>query len=123
MAGFRMSASEGSSGDASGRAALARVGLAGSFFECLAGSRSGRFAMVTIWVESGGEKSVPVIPGPRRVRPEVAGPMTGSARSPESITPAQGIWIPDLPPSKSAVADLEIELPMSGKPDIGGNPE
>jgi len=39
-----------------------------------------------------------VIPGPsRRVRPEVAGPMTGSARNPESITPAQGIWIPDSP--------------------------
>jgi hypothetical protein len=30
-----------------------------------------------------------VIPGPsQRVRPEVAGPMTGSARSPESIAPA-----------------------------------
>src|SRR5580692_3794982 len=52
-----MSASDGSSGDESGRAALARVGLAGSFFECFAGSRSGRFAMATIWVESGGEES------------------------------------------------------------------
>jgi hypothetical protein len=30
-----------------------------------------------------------VIPGPsQRARPEVAGPMTGSARSPESIAPA-----------------------------------
>jgi hypothetical protein len=39
-----------------------------------------------------------VIPGPgQRVRPEVAGPMTGSARSPESITPAQGVWIPGSP--------------------------
>src|SRR3984957_12194032 len=52
-----MSASDGSSGDESGRAALARVGLAGSFFECLAGSRSGRFAMAPIWVESLGEES------------------------------------------------------------------
>jgi hypothetical protein len=32
-----------------------------------------------------------VIPGPsQRVRPEVAGPMTSSAKSPESITPALG---------------------------------
>src|SRR6202044_595380 len=54
MAGFRMSASAGSSGEESGRAALARVGLAGSFFECFAGSRSGRFAMAPIWVGSGG---------------------------------------------------------------------
>src|ERR1700684_1758195 len=52
-----MSASAGSSGDESGRAALARVGFAGSFFECFAGSRSGRFAMAPIWVESGGEES------------------------------------------------------------------
>src|SRR5580704_624453 len=57
MAGFRMSASAGSSGDESGRAALARVGFAGSFFECFAGSRSGRFAMDPIWVESDGEES------------------------------------------------------------------
>jgi hypothetical protein len=41
-----------------------------------------------------------VIPGPsQRVRPEVAGPMTSSARSPESITTmreygfrARGLW-------------------------------
>src|SRR6202049_2475941 len=56
MAGFRMSANAGSSGEESGRAALARVGLAGSFFECFAGSRSGRFAMAPIWVESGVEE-------------------------------------------------------------------
>jgi len=41
----------------------------------------------------------------------------------ESIFADLWLWIPDLPPSKSAVADLAIELPMSGKPDIGGNPE
>jgi hypothetical protein len=59
MAGLSKSASAGSSGGASGRAALARVGLAGSFFECFAGSRcfgafgrSGRFAMTPIWAES-----------------------------------------------------------------------
>jgi len=52
-----MSASDGSSSGTSGRAALARVGLAGSFFECLAGSRSGRFAMAPIWVESPSEES------------------------------------------------------------------
>src|ERR1700730_8652430 len=52
-----MSASDGSSAGTSGRAALARVGLAGSFFECFAGSRSGRFAMAPIWVESGGRES------------------------------------------------------------------
>src|ERR1700675_3138802 len=58
MAGFRMSASAGSSGEASGRAALARVGLARAFFECFAGSRGfGLFAMAPIWVESGGEES------------------------------------------------------------------
>src|SRR4029077_15997079 len=57
-------ASDGSSVGVSGRAALARVGFAGSFFECFAGSRpcgargrSGPFAIVTIWVESGGEES------------------------------------------------------------------
>jgi hypothetical protein len=43
--------------------------------------------------------------------------------SPESITTGQRIWIPDSPPSKSAVADLAIALPMSGKPDIGADPE
>ena len=42
----------------SGRDALARVGLAGSFFECFAGCLgSGRFAMRVIWVESAGEES------------------------------------------------------------------
>src|ERR1700728_291264 len=61
MAGFRMSASAGSSGEESGRAALARVGFAGSFFECFAGSRSGRFAMTPIWVESGSVKSAAVL--------------------------------------------------------------
>ena len=40
------------------RDALARVGLAGSFFECLAGSRwFGPFAIGTIWGESGSEES------------------------------------------------------------------
>jgi hypothetical protein len=43
--------------------------------------------------------------------------------SPESIFADLWIWIPDSPPSKSAVADLDIELPMSGKPDIGVDPE
>src|SRR5271167_1339671 len=57
MAGLSKSASAGSSGEASGRAALARVGLAGSFFECFAGSRSGRFAMTPICVASGGGES------------------------------------------------------------------
>src|SRR6185437_1586646 len=57
MPGLSRSASESSSTGISGRDALARVGLAGSFFECLAGSRLGRFAMPTIWVESVGRKS------------------------------------------------------------------
>jgi len=36
-----------------------------------------------------------VIPGRAQwVRPEVAGPMAGSGASPESITPAPGLWIP-----------------------------
>ena len=43
MPGLSSSASESSSTGISGRDALARVGLAGSFFECLAGSRLGRF--------------------------------------------------------------------------------
>jgi hypothetical protein len=68
MPGLSKSASEGSSGAESGRAALARVGFAGSFFECLAGSRyfggaglSGRFAMARIWAESGSGESVAVL--------------------------------------------------------------
>ena len=68
MPGLSKSASDGSSGAESGRAALARVGFAGSFFECLAGSRyfggagrSGRFAMARIWAESGSGESVAVL--------------------------------------------------------------
>src|SRR5246127_5955775 len=62
MPGLSKSASAGSIGGCSGRAALARVGRAGSFFECLAGSRaglclglrgafgsSGAFAIAEIW--------------------------------------------------------------------------
>ncbi len=62
MPGLSKSASAGSIGGCSGRAALARVGRAGSFFECLAGSRagfclglrgafgsSGVFAIAEIW--------------------------------------------------------------------------
>ena len=41
MPGLSSSASAGSIGGRSGRDALARVGRAGSFFECLAGSRAG----------------------------------------------------------------------------------
>src|SRR5690242_19367355 len=64
MPGLSRSANDGSSVGVSGRAALARVGFAGSFFECFAGSRrcgargrSEPFTMVTIWVEYGGEES------------------------------------------------------------------
>src|SRR5262245_42779966 len=59
MPGLSSSARAGSVGGASGRAALARVGRAGSFLECLAGSRgglpfgafggSGAFAIAEIW--------------------------------------------------------------------------
>ena len=59
MPGLSSSASAGSVGGRSGRDALARVGRAGSFFECLAGSRaglpcgafgcSGAFAIAEIW--------------------------------------------------------------------------
>src|SRR5262245_23380883 len=62
MPGLSKSASAGSIAGCSGRAALARVGFAGSFFECLAGSRagfcfglcgafgsSGAFAIAEIW--------------------------------------------------------------------------
>src|ERR1700745_2722686 len=41
MPGLSKSPSAGSIGGCSGRAALARVGRAGSFLECLAGSRAG----------------------------------------------------------------------------------
>ncbi len=34
-----------------------------------------------------------------------------------------GLWIPGSPPSKSAVADLDFKVPISGKPEIGGAPE
>src|SRR5262249_62400310 len=64
MPGLSRSANDASSGGVSGRAALARVGFAGSFFECLAGSRRcggcdrpGLLAIVTIWVESVGGES------------------------------------------------------------------
>jgi hypothetical protein len=43
--------------------------------------------------------------------------------SPESIAPAQGIWIPDSPPTKSAVADLDFQVSISGTPEIDGDPE
>jgi hypothetical protein len=43
--------------------------------------------------------------------------------NPESIFADLWLWIPDSPQSKSAVADLAIELPMSGKPDIGVDPK
>ena len=33
------------------------------------------------------------------------------------------LWIPDLPPTKSAVADLDFLVSISGKPEIDGNPE
>jgi len=54
---------------------------------------------------------MPVIPGPRE------------AWSPQSITAGQRLWIPDLPPAKSAAADLAIHLPISGKSEIGDNPK
>jgi hypothetical protein len=73
MPGLSRSANDGSSAGVSGRAALARVGFAGSFFECFAGSRrcgacgrSGPFAIVTIWVESWGYESTLVIPDCRQ---------------------------------------------------------
>jgi hypothetical protein len=31
------------------------------------------------------------------------------------------LWIPDLPPAKSAAADLKVSI--SGTPEIDGNPE
>src|SRR5579863_5389178 len=55
MAGLSKSANARSIGAESGRDALARVGLAGSFFECLAGSRP--FTMTPIWAESASGKS------------------------------------------------------------------
>src|SRR5262249_34331199 len=64
MAGLSKSASAGAIGGSSGRAALARVGLAGSFLECFAGSRPGFFgapglpgvfAMPRIWAADQGE--------------------------------------------------------------------
>src|SRR5438445_13655993 len=76
MPGLSNSASAGSVGPESGRLALARVGLAGSFLECLAGSRlievrllasrlggrgasgwSGEFAIAPIWGAGRGEGS------------------------------------------------------------------
>ena len=58
MPGLSTAAKSGSIGGNSGLAALARVGLAGSFFACLAGSRLGfsgglseTFAIVVIWEE------------------------------------------------------------------------
>jgi len=56
-----------------------------------------------------------VIPGPsQRVRPEVAGPMTGSARSPESIFPAApGIA---LEPETSLFVIMDSGLAPYGAP-------
>jgi hypothetical protein len=33
------------------------------------------------------------------------------------------LWIPDLPPAKSAAADLDLKVSISGTPEIDGNPE
>src|SRR5262245_19984980 len=86
MPGLSSSASAGSVGGASGRAALARVGRAGSFLECLAGSRgglpfgafggSGAFAIAEIWrlAYDGKRAELPIV---IRIR------LTGS-RSPSS---------------------------------------
>src|SRR6201988_3515059 len=68
MRGLSSSASAGSVGGSSGRAALARVGRAGSFLECFAGSRLGvlrgglggsgeSVAIAAIWARGYGEGS------------------------------------------------------------------
>ena len=41
----------------------------------------------------------------------------------ENLLRAWWLWIPDLPPSKSAVADLDFIVSISGRPEIDGNPE
>jgi hypothetical protein len=65
-----------------------------------------------------------VIPGPsQRARAKSRGPMTGSARSPESITTDRDYGFRTRRQSKSAVADLDIQMPISGLPEIGGDPE
>src|SRR5262249_48007036 len=98
MPGLSKSASAGSIGGCSGRAALARVGFAGSFLECLAGSRagpcfdlcgafgsSGAFAIAEIW--SGGYD------GKRAERPIVtsnfAGAREGTVRHRRALTRRQ----------------------------------
>jgi hypothetical protein len=43
--------------------------------------------------------------------------------SPESITPGRWLWIPGPAHSNSALADLDIQVPISGKPEIGAVPE
>jgi hypothetical protein len=61
--------------------------LAGSFFECFAGSRSGRFAMAPIWVESrAGESdryatSIAAAPEPRAPFCRVGGDQRVGVRS------------------------------------------
>ena len=90
--GLSRSASLGSSTGMSGRAALARVGLAGSFFECFAGSR-GFDAMATIWVESGGEESG----GCSSIPPRDAQQTTGKNPSMAALDFAP-LLAPGLPP-------------------------
>jgi len=64
-----------------------------------------------------------VIPGrQQRVRPEVAGPMAGSAAKPESITTTAGDMDSGLAPTKPAVADLDLQASISGTPEIDGAP-
>jgi hypothetical protein len=46
-----------------------------------------------------------------------------TAREPGIHNHRKGLWIPDAPPSKSAFADLDLQVPISGKPEIGGDPE
>jgi hypothetical protein len=33
------------------------------------------------------------------------------------------LWIPDSPPTKSTIVDLGIQVLISGKPEISGDPE
>ena len=139
MPGLRSSASDGSSAGVSGRAALARVGFAGSFFECFAGlracgarGRSGPFAIATIWVESHGEESAALcarhsgLPRMRQVRNPYS--LTGeSFRAPRFARPRMKVYSSRIPArlmtSPHLLASAAINAAnSSGVPPAGSSP-
>src|SRR5262249_35607184 len=125
MPGLSKSASAGSIAGCSGRAPLARVGFAGSFFECLAGSRagfcfglcgtfgsSGAFAIAEIWS--------PGYDGKRVERPIVtsnfARAMEGTVRHRRALTRRQVLTASAAAPVVSTAAPAPAQAAYPARP-------